>query len=128
MYIELNNDGKITNAGNFKFSDKAIKTDREIVYLNGKNYFKDEVLDLLLDSKKHRLIADRKVELENLFYDKYPLHKQNNLAIFGTLKEKNDFKKFYYDRVNEFDEFEARVNECRTEQELDEILKEPTNQ
>ena len=45
-----------------------------------------------------------KAELENKFYEVYPLYKQCNIAIYGTEEERQQFKEFHDRIVGEYDE------------------------
>jgi hypothetical protein len=123
MFIELNENNEITASAKFKFSDRAIETDKEIVFIDGKNYFKDEAPDPLIIEKK-RTILEAKRKLEDLFYSQYPPHRQNNIALFGTEEQKSQFKTFHDEEVKKFDEFETKVNGCQTVGELEGLKME----
>ena len=56
------------------------------------------------DEVRNLKLAKLKREVEQYFYKHYPVYKQNNIAIFGTEKEKLEFKEFHDRVVAEYDE------------------------
>lgn len=66
-------------------------------YLKG--YAPQKSAEDLKLSEKIRL----KQELEANFYEKYPLYKQCNIAIYGSEEERQKFKEFHDKLVNEYD-------------------------
>jgi hypothetical protein len=123
MFIELDENNEIAASADFKFSDRAIETDREIVFSDGKLYFKDEAPNPII-LKKKEMTLERKGQLERLFYSKYPLTKQNNIAIFGTQDQRDEFRRFHDEKVEEFDRFLERLEQCETEEELEKLRVE----
>lgn len=68
-------------------------------------------------------LKENKIEklLENTkkrFYEIYPLHRQCNIAIFGTEEEKAEFQRFHNTEAKKYDEILGKINNCFDENEL----------
>lgn len=87
------------------FEDKLIGVEPKISITLLKNYKVDEL----------------RKNIENYFYTNYPIYKQNNIAIFGTEEEKEEFKKFHDDVVGIYDLKVRQINEVETEEQLNKI-------
>jgi hypothetical protein len=123
MFIELDSSGKILAYAEFRFNENCVETTLEIVRgKDGKLYFSGEEPAVNeLEDRKKEIIFEREKKLENLFYREYPLHKQNNIGIYGTEEERLTFKNFHDAKVVVFDNFVALVNGCEDFSELDEL-------
>ena len=71
-----------------------------VYYLQGKAPASD------LEKKKQEL----KQELEQQFYKEYPLYKQCNIAIYGTEEERQKFKEFHDELVEQYDKKLVELN------------------
>ncbi len=74
-----------------------------------------------LDDTKKEKLNSLKINVENYFYNNYPQYKQNNIAIFGTEEEKEEFKKFHSSTVYIYDYLIKQINEAETEEQLNKI-------
>ncbi len=79
---------------------------------------KQEISIIILKNYK---IDELRKNIENYFYTNYPIYKQNNIAIFGTEEEKEEFKKFHDDVVSIYDLKVRQINEVETEEQLNKI-------
>jgi hypothetical protein len=120
MFIELDANGNVLAAADFRFSDSCVETEEEIVRGDdGKLYFLgsepegDEISRL-----KREIILKKQAELEKTFYSSYPLHKQCNIGIFGNEEEREAFEEFHHSHVSTFDAFVNLVEGCITLAEL----------
>ena len=96
MKLYRNIDGKSIELNNQEYEEYYIRT-KENEYSELYNYKKQKI-DIL------------KKTIESIFYLKYPLYKQNNIAIFGTEEEKNDFKKFYEETIKKYELEKEKIN------------------
>jgi hypothetical protein len=120
MFIELDANGNVLAAADFRFSDSSVETEEEIVRGDdGKLYFlgsepeSDEIGRL-----KREIILKKQAELEKTFYSSYPLYKQCNIGIFGSEGERAAFEEFHHSHVSAFDAFVSLVDGCTTLAEL----------
>lgn len=68
-------------------------------------YYEDLEINVKLqkeEAKNARLLEVKHV-VEEKIYNKYPLFKQCNIAIYGSNEEKDEFKKFHDEKVAEYD-------------------------
>ena len=87
-----------TNTNFYKslgFIEKEVEQDNK-----GNYYLKGKIPKATAEEQKQQL----KEELENTFYNTYPLYKQCNIAIYGTEEERKEFKEFHDKVVGEYDE------------------------
>ncbi len=61
---------------------------------------------------KSKKIEELTEKTKKIFYDKYPIHKQYNIAIYGTTKEREEFKKFHNIEVDKYDKLIDNINSC----------------
>ncbi len=99
------------------------------VYCN-ENNLTIEDKNKYLEAVKHKITFEKlkqykknilKINVENYFYNNYPQYKQNNIAIFGTEEEKEEFKKFHSSTVYIYDYLIKQINEAETEEQLNKI-------
>ncbi|MDR2777457.1 MAG: hypothetical protein LBB24_01655 [Rickettsiales bacterium] len=124
MFIELDSENNIVAAAEFEFGNNSVETTNEVVrghdgklYFSGNEPANDKIAEL-----KERIIFEKQTELERLFYDNYPLHKQCNIGVYGTEEERTAFMEFHNTNVSEFDLFTSQVEGCSTIEELQTYL------
>ena len=76
------------------FTQKEVEQDEK-----GNYYLKGKVPKVTKEEQKQQL----RQELENTFYETYPLYKQCNIAIYGTEEERQAFKEFHDKLVAKYD-------------------------
>lgn len=72
---------------------------QDVVEVDNVWYLKGKEPEPDIDKQKQQL----RQELENTFYNTYPLYKQCNIAIYGTEEERKEFKEFHDEVVGEYD-------------------------
>lgn len=102
LYKNVNGILQELNEDEVQKHDKLIEQCYEIYFEKIKN---DKIERLLENTKKR-------------FYDIYPLHRQCNIAIFGTDEEKAEFRKFHSSEARKYDEILEKINNCSNEDEL----------
>ena len=78
--------------------------EREVAEVDGKYYLKGYEPAVDANKIKELKKQELKKKVEDKFYEKYPLYKQCNIAIFGTKEERQKFKEFHDDLVLKYDE------------------------
>lgn len=78
-----------------------------------------EVYVPTLEELKQKKLVLLEKNIEHAFYSVYPLHKQNNIGIFGTDEEREQFKVFHTTLVTEYDNRVLAVNNATSKEELD---------
>lgn len=73
-----------------------------------------------IDQLKQQKLLELKTNLESFFYSKYPIYRQNNLAIYGTEEERQEFKRFHDDLVSQYDFI---VDEINNEEDIERLKK-----
>jgi hypothetical protein len=107
MELYKNVDGvreKLTEEEIFKYDELQVET-------------KNEMFQQLREQK----LAELKSNNENSIYSVYPVYKQNNLAIYGSKKDKADFKVFRDERVVIYDSKIEEIEECSSIEELEKV-------
>ena len=102
MKIKKDNSFIITVNGlayHTKEGDKYYKETLKQYQEHPELFTKEEEYKPNIEEQKLKL----KEELENNFYNMYPLHKQCNIAIYGTEEERKEFKEFHDKLVKEYD-------------------------
>jgi len=66
-----------------------------------------------IDALKNAKLKEIQNECENIIYDKYPIHKQNNIGIFGTDEERNNFKNYKEKITGQYHSFVEQVNKLK---------------
>ncbi len=92
-----------------------------MIIVKSDNELKGIKQKLNLDDIKKEKLNSLKINVENYFYNNYPQYKQNNIAIFGTEEEKEEFKKFHSSNVYIYDYLIKQINEAETEEQLNKI-------
>lgn len=86
---------------------------------NGKCYLLGYLPQQPLEELKQEKLVLLEKNIERAFYSVYPLHKQNNIGIFGTDEEREQFKLFHTTLVTEYDNRVLAVNNATSKEELD---------
>lgn len=63
-----------------------------------------------IEEIKNSKIEELNKKTKKIFYDKYPLHRQCNIAIFGTEEEKKEFEEFHKIEANKYDQQLENIN------------------
>ena len=120
----INEDTKEVQIGlgtNINFYKSIGFEEKEIVAVDNRYYLKgSEPKPNLLKLKVIKLdtLKDNTI---NFFYTYYPLHRQNNLAIFGTEEEKLKFKEFHDTIANVYDLKVRQIEKAETVEQLNKI-------
>lgn len=93
---------KISNGERMELKGAELQEYKNIVALCADN----------LEDIKYNKIEELMKNTEKIFYEKYPLHKQCNIAIFGTEEEKEEFKKFHNEEATKYYEQLEAINSC----------------
>lgn len=106
----INNNQIIVGIGNNeKFYKKIGFTLLDVEQGVDKNYYlKGRIPKQVIELEKTQKKNNIKKEIEEKFYNKYPLYKQCNIAIYGTKKEREIFK-IYHDTLME--EYDNKIKE-----------------
>ncbi len=99
---------KISNGKRMELKGAELQEHKNIVALCADN----------LEDIKYNKIEELMENTKKIFYEKYPLHKQCNIAIFGTEEEKEGFKKFHDEEVAKHDERLEAINSCDNLEQL----------
>ena len=83
-----------------------------------KNFLPKQDINLLKENK----LKELKQDVENYFYNKYPIYKQNNIAIFGTRKDKQQFQDFHDVIVKQYNVMIDKINNCKDIEEINNII------
>ena len=73
---------------------------------------------LVFEEAKNNKIKELKEKTNKIFYNTYPLHRQCNIAIFGTDEEREEFKAFHAVESKKYDEILKNINSCETVEEV----------
>jgi len=77
--------------------------------------------DNYLKDFKQNKINEIKERTKQIFYTEYPLHRQNNIAIFGTDEEKLAFKTFYDEKIEVYRQQIAQIQSATDIEEIKNI-------
>ena len=77
-------------------------------YLKYSNKIKEN-LKIQKEYNKQARLLEAKSNIEKEIYEKYPLFKQCNIAIYGTDEEKINFKNFHDEKVKKYDSIVAEI-------------------
>jgi hypothetical protein len=125
MFIELDKKGNIAASADFKFSDSAIETSRNIVHgYDGKLYFEDEVpttpVEILQSRKLWELKKSRDKYKENWGYsDNIYSNLKDGLTSNPELLEK--YRDFLSNLITKYDTFKGAIKTAQTQEDLDKI-------
>lgn len=97
------------------FIEQEVIEVNNIYYLDGYEP-KPDMSEL---KKEKKDILTKNIELA--IYGEYPQYRQNNIAIFGTKEEKQEFKDFYELMVNEFKNRITAVDKVKSINSLEKI-------
>ena len=81
-----------------------------------------EYNNYILPFKKEEKLLELKKNIEKIFYDTYSQSKQNNIAIYGTIEEKQEFKDFHDRQVALYDEKVIEIESCKSLENLNNIV------
>ena len=96
------------------------------IELNNEEYIEyykrlEENKNIEFEIVKKQKINELNRKTEENFYEKYPIYKQNNIAIFGTKEEKDNFKIFYDTMIDEYKIKKEKINNSQNIEELNQI-------
>ncbi len=107
---------------NKEYADFASFCNKNNLIIEDKvKFFEGVKPKISLENLKNDKFDLLKNNVENYFYKNYPLYKQNNIAIFGSNEEKQNFKNFYDLVVNKYNEIICNIKNCQNNEELENI-------
>lgn len=124
---ELNNRTSEENgeSGNklYKNSDGVLKefTEEELAEYE---QLMAEITENALKQRKSASLDRLARSVKNRFYEKYPLHRQCNIAIFGTEEQREEFRQFHLVEGGRYDDIVERIENCATGEELSALERE----
>lgn len=130
MFIKLNKNNEIIASANFKFSEDAIETDKEIVRnWDGRLVFKGEETEKpepSLEELKQEKIKELKQNCQDYIYSVYPIYKQMNIInpLYDYSNEDRISMNAFLDKQRAIcNEKEKQINEAESMEEIEEIEK-----
>jgi hypothetical protein len=124
-FYELDEEGNIKESGNIRCSHwkNCNQTEEDIVYDCDGRLVLESKLNREKELKFNKYIKSVRLKKANEEYilSVYPEYKQRNLGIYGTDEEKRAFKDFKDKAVEKYDKLIEKVNECKNDDELNDI-------
>lgn len=95
--------------------------ENNLIVVDKGDYYESEDPDGDIDELRNRLLTQLKSNVENYIYNNYPLHRQNNIAIYGTDEERQRFKIFKEYNTNIYHKKVDEINKAKNLKELKKI-------
>ena len=73
-----------------------------------------------IEKEKENIKKQIQAECERLILEKYPLHRQRNIGIFGTNEERQEFENYTKSITSQFHSFNSQVDKIKTEKTIKE--------